>query len=495
MLQGQSQKNQLRDLANKYPMTGFMYTEYPHKSFWSEKKAEASFKESLKNVLVQKPKVPLLLYVHIPYCEQLCWFCTCHMSITQDYGKVTRYLDWLYREIDLYREFFQSLGAQPHFTEIHLGGGSPTFLKEPEFDQLVSRLGSIADLGSLSEFSLEVDPRRVDQDQMKYYHRKGINRISFGVQDFDLEVQKAVNRVQPAELIENLLTPEMRSLFANGINFDIICGLPNQTQDSLRATCERIIQMGPDRVCLNYLHYAPKFAKHQSLMHDGRDGRPEQLPDFYFRKVLFLEALETLTKGGFVRTGYDHFAKPTDSVAQAMSEGKMRWNALGVTSGRYQDVLGIGVHSYSTMGAAYGQNLYETADYEAALQAGRLPIFRGHVLNEDDQIRRDVIQTLRSYFSLDFKSVEKKYGIDFASYFSQELGRLDDFIRDGIVQLTPTSIVITDLGHQFANLVCRHFDLYYHGNHVSEDLGERFNEKKTVADPQAKIQTSLKGPS
>lgn len=477
---GRVEKDQFLNLTKKYNTTGFMYTEYPHKSFWSTDFGDEAYRKALKNVLATPQETPLLLYVHIPFCEQLCWFCTCHMSITQEYDKAKAYLKFLYKEIDLLHQFFEENHIRPNFREIHLGGGSPTFVREPEFDVLISKLRQIADIDHLDEFSIEIDPRKVDLAKMKYYRQKGMNRISFGVQDFDPEIQKAINRVQPPELIADLLTPEVRASFENGINFDLICGLPHQTPETIQATCERAAEMSPDRICLNYLHYSPQFAPHQKIMLDGRNGRPEALPDFHERKLIFLRALEVLTKKGYVRTGYDHFAKPTDAVAKAMSEGKMKWNALGVTAGRYSDVIGIGVHSYSTLGEYYAQNFYELPDYQKALEQGKFPIYRGHQLTCDDVIRRSVIQTLRNFFSIDFKSVEETFGISFKEYFKNELLTLREFVKDGIVEIHENSIVITELGHQFANLVARDFDKYYSGNVKARDLGVFFANDKTI---------------
>lgn len=488
---GRLERDQLGRLAEKYSTTGFMYTEYPHQSFWSTEFGHEGFTRALTDLFSKDKNTPLLLYVHIPYCEQLCWFCTCHVSITREYEKVRSYLKFLFREIDLLREFFAQNRITPNFREIHLGGGSPTFVSQEDFDQLIEKLGTIADLAKLDELSLEIDPRKVDRDGMKYYHSKGINRISFGVQDFDREVQKAINRPQPAELIENLITPDIRNRFVNGVNFDLICGLPNQTPETIRRTCEKVAEMSPDRVCLNYLHYSPQFAPHQKLMFDGRSGRPDRLPDFYERKMIFLEALKALTARGYVRTGYDHFAKPTDAVAQAMQEKKMQWNSLGVTAGRYTDVIGIGVHSRNTLGDCYSQNFYELSDYEAALTRGQFPVYRGHQLDRDDVIRREVIHTIRNFFSLDFRQIEKKYDIVFEEYFKEELALLEEFVKDGIVERSDRSLTVTELGHQFANLVCRDFDKYYTANRKARDLGAFFEEQKTIPETASEVKNLI----
>ena len=219
----------------------------------------------------------------------------------------------------------------PNFTEIHLGGGSPNVLRNTDFRALIDRLGSLADMKNIKEFSIEIDPREVTEDKLLFYHECGVNRLSFGIQDFDPDVQKAINRVQPPELVEKLLTDKVRRSFDKGINFDLLCGLPLQTTESIRRTLDQVVKLAPDRICFNYLHYSPKFAKHQQLMIDGKNGRPTRLPDLYERKMIFNEALSVLLDNGYVRTGYEHFAKPNDEVVRALLDKKLHWNSLGVT--------------------------------------------------------------------------------------------------------------------------------------------------------------------
>lgn len=453
-------KEKILNLARKYSYRPFMYTEYPHKSFWSKKFNEQDFKTALKTLFSQESDTPLLLYVHIPFCRMRCWYCTCHTFIAQNYSKIKNYLVLLYREIELLHLFFNRIDVSPNFKEIHLGGGSPTLLAEDEFNELIENLKQLVDINKVSEFSLEVDPRNVDKEKMKYYHTKGINRISFGVQDFDFSVQKAVNRLQPSRLINELLTNDIRRHFPNGVNFDIICGLPLQSRTSIRNTFKKIVSMSPDRICFNYLHFAPRFAKHQKLMYDGRNGRPNRLPDIYEKKLLFLEGLNVLLDNGYVRLGYDHFAKPHDEVTCAMKTKKMLWNALGVTSGRYSNVIGVGVHSYSTIGSYYSQNFHSIPEYEARLRKGNFPIYRGYKLDNDGLIRRDVIQTLRNFFYLKFKDIEKKYKINFKEYFEDELLPLKEFVNDGILEISEDTIMVTELGQQFTDLVLSSFDTY-----------------------------------
>ena len=340
-------------IASKYNKSGFMYTEYPHKSFWDYGFGEKSYKEGIRSLFSKGNNEAALLYLHIPYCEQLCWFCTCHMVITHNYEKVKKNVEYLVKEIELFERFCNENNLRPAFEEIHFGGGSPTFLKEEDFTQLLNAVSRIVNLKDITEMAIEIDPRRVDKQRMKFYAENGINRISFGIQDFDPEVQNAVNRIQPVELVEDLLAPEVRKLFKS-VNFDIICGLPKQTPKTMRKTMEELSRISPDRVCLNYLHYAPHNKPAQKLM------KEEDLPKFSERKRLFNIALKTLTNNGYIRTGYDHFARPNDDVAKALESKAIHWNSLGYTPGRVRSLIGFGIHSYSRItDKYYAQNVYE----------------------------------------------------------------------------------------------------------------------------------------
>ncbi len=431
------------EIRKKYGTTAFMYTEYPHKRFWKK-----GYEPEMK------PVNPALLYVHIPYCEQLCYFCTCHIEITHNYNKVKDYLQVLYKEIDLLKD----KGFE--FKEVHLGGGSPTILDKEEFDELIVNLKKLTDLSALDEFSIEVDPRRVCQAEMQHFAANGINRVSFGVQDFDPEVQKAINRVQPIRCIEDLVEPRIRRLFKNGVNFDIICGLPKQTPETMAESCLELLRIKPDRICLNYLHYSPELAKHQKLM--------TELPDFAQRKELFKVALDILTtKGGYVRTGYDHFALPTDANALATQTGTVAWNSLGSNPGRVRDTIGIGVSSISSVGDTYHQNFYEMVDYKGALDAEKLPVYRGHILTWNDKDRRRIIHSLRNHFKADLKYDDK---------YKKELKELEEFGKDGLVKVEGTRVEV--LEPEYTNLVCRVFDEYYTGDRLAPDLGERNVDKR-----------------
>ena len=443
------------EIVQKYGVTGFMYTEYPHKSQWNQSFGQEGFTKALLRLKEDDPEAPVLLYVHLPYCEQLCWFCTCHVFISKKYERVRSFLDLLEKEVALLEAAFDSLGWRPNIKEVHLGGGSPTYLSEEDFVELKSCLETICDFGQLGELAMEIDPRRVDVKRMLFYADQGVSRISFGIQDFDLLVQEAVNRVQPPDLIENLLTSQVRKRFTS-TNFDILCGLPRQTPDTIRRTMERAAAMKPDRICFNYLHYTPKTTPHQQMMPE------KEIPDFNQRKEIFQAGMATLLSNGYLRTGYDHFSRPYDRVAVAQKKGDMTWNSFGYTPGDCVNILGIGPHSYSRIGENfYSQNHYEIKSYRDSLNDGCLPIYRGLELSVEDALRRDLIQTLRSYFEIDISKYASEYEIEFESYFEPEIKALMNFEADGLVRVTAGKIIVTDLGKLFVNLICRVFDSYY----------------------------------
>lgn len=431
-----------------------MYVEYPHKSFWTETRGDELYRAALRELLPAGSGKPLLLYVHIPFCPRLCHFCSCHTRATSDYGKITEYLELLHREIDLLADFLKEEGLVPDFREIHLGGGSPTMLENSDFVALLAKLRGIVDFSGLSEIAMEIDPRHVSREQLLFYAGQGVNRISFGVQDLNPEVQQAVGRIQPAELIEGLLTPEVRRSFTS-INFDIMWGLPRQTRASFGQTIDRVLAFDPDRISLLLLHYAPNVKKNQILM------KPEDFPGDTERTELFLDAVEKLVANGYCRIGFDHFAKQDDAVSVALRERKITWNSLGYTPGRYQDVLGIGTGSSSRLTETrYFQNVYDQERYRALLEQGKFPLLRSYQLERDDVIRRDVLHTLRSHLRLSFPEIETRHDIVFRDYFAAELDRLPPFIEDGLVEIDADSLRLTEGGSLFTTLICRTFDRY-----------------------------------
>jgi len=445
----------LNALLGKYASDLYaMYVEYPHKSVWRRAVDDGVYRTALGTLLSGECFPPLLLYVHVPFCPKLCYFCSCHTTATNRYKDVTAYLELLYREIDLLAGFIEQHGLRTDFRELHLGGGSPTMLTPKDFTHLCTRLSRLTDISQLHEFALEIDPRHVSRDRLAFYHDRGVNRISFGVQDFDSRVQQAVGRVQPPELLERLLTPEVRDWFS-GINFDIMWGLPGQTRESFVRTIETVIRFSPERISLLRLHYAPDVKKNQHLMNVA------DFPDHFERTALFLDAVQMLTVAGYVRVGVDHFVKPGDAIATAMMEGKMCWNSLGYAAGRYHDVVGIGTGSASRItDGYYSQNVYNQQEYAELLAVGRFPILREYELSPDDVLRRDLLHRLRGYGRIDCRDMEIRYDITFRTYFADELSRLTPFIDDKLVCIEGEEIAITGAGRIFTTLICRVFDSY-----------------------------------
>jgi oxygen-independent coproporphyrinogen-3 oxidase len=292
-----------------------------------------------------------------------------------------------------------------------------------------------------------------------------VDRISFGVQDVVDDVQRAINRIQPPELIENLLSSPVRKRFKS-VNFDLLIGLPNQSLWTIGETINRVLLMKPDRIALSYVHYNPSVHKHQLVMTKGGP-----LPNFAARKEMHELASEMLVAAGYVRTGFEHFALPSDEVAKAVDQGRVQYNSLGATPGRAVDMLAAGVSSYSRMGDRYFQQTYDHAEYEKAIAESKFPIMRGWALTGEDEVRRDIIQALRSVFRANLSEVERKY--DRRIGFGPELELLMQMEADGMVTVRSwDEIEITDLGKNFTNLICRVFDAYARGPGFPGDFFE-----------------------
>lgn len=446
----------IRYILNKYRIKKIVwYPDYPEKVHWINPFESADFEAGLRNFHAQSTS---LLYLHMPYCPKQCLFCNCKTVIDTNYRNVEVYLEWLYKEIQMHVDFCQKNDITHHISEVHFGGGSPTFMNQKDFATLVDKIKPLTAFDNLSEVSIEIDPRHVKPHEMAFYRDMGINRISFGIQDFDEEVQRAVDRFQPDLVVARLLTPEIRRMFPNGVNFDVICGLPKQTRESFSRTLDKIIEFSPDRISLLTMNLTPVTASHQLLMPQ------DKIPSALDAKIFLFEAIERLIANGYIRTAFDHFAKPEDSVAKAKAEGKMAWGSFGSTAGRYQDVLGLGNSGISRLGPRHSaQNVYEVNTWGKMIAAGRFPVLRMHLLSDDDIIRRDVIQWLRAYPSIKYEEINKKHHIDFKNYFSKELIKLSQFAEDKLVELKPDSFEMTEFGSLFADFIAENFDAYvYH---------------------------------
>ena len=452
------------NLLKKYDVYAFDYIEYPHKSFWRNSIKNEEIEKKLEDLC--KSEEPTMLYIHIPFCEQLCMFCICHRQITSDYNVAINYLqNSLFKEIELFNKISEKIGKKFNIKEVYFGGGSPTFLKEKEFELLKKKLSLLLNFKNLNEFSVEIDPRRVDENRLLFYANQGVSKISFGIQDFDLKVQENINRIQPVSIIQKLLSDKVKESFKS-INFDLLIGLPGQTKKSISQTIDHVIDLRPDRIALAYLAYNPDFHPHQRHM-----MMKELLPDFFRRKEIFFEALSKLNSSYNVRTGFEHFAVPNDDVTKSLEKRRAYYNSFGATTGACTNVLALGRSSYSTIGEGlYYQNHYKQKDYESKLQQGLVPIERGWILNKDDIIRREVIKQIRTYFDIDFEKIYSKFNID-QDYFKNEFSALQEFKNDNLIYFQDDyNLKLTESGKHFSNLISSVFDTFIKSPRCNYDI-------------------------
>ena len=443
-----------KSLMDTYYTNEFTYNEYPHKSMWSDRFTEADLQAAVNELGRSSEDVSQMLFVNVPFCKRQCLFCICYTIITQDYARIQRYLDSLLGEIRLFRNYCNTRGVNPDIREIHLGGGSPTLLTESDFARLVQAMRSISDTSQLGDFALEVDPRGMCADRLRFYADQGVNRLSFGIQDFDPDVQKAIARVQPASLLQKLLSPEVRERF-RGVNFDILCGLPRQTEASFKQTIETTLSYAPDRIMLMFLNYCPSVKEHH------RRIPASELPTVDKKWTLYNHAVGRLLGTGYVRIGFDHFAKPDDELAQAFRARTLHWNSLGYRAGRCVGMIGMGAGSLGRVTEnVYYQNGYDIDQYTNRIAHGHWPVVRGYRLTAEDKIRRQIVHALRCHLALDFQPIEQAYGMVFKDTFAEEVQALRRCERDGLVIIKDRSFEITEIGKVFTSYICGLFDAY-----------------------------------
>ena len=442
------------------------YTEYPTKGNWDYDMGDQAYRDALTDWIPKNPKKPVLFYVHTPFCEELCYFCLCSKEITKDYARVKNYLEnYLFKEMDLLKGHFDEFNLEPNFEEIYMGGGSPTYYKEEDFLALLNKMKTFIDFDKVKTFTVEVDPRRVDVERLRFYHQCGVNRLSFGVQDFDPDVQEEINRIQPPEMVANLLTPEVREMFPV-INFDLLMGLPQQTPEKIAQTIKHTVDIGPDEVQTMYVHYKPDVRKYMTRM-----VRNRPMPDFYERKEIFVEATELLMDSGYVRAGFESFAKPDDPLAASMQDETAYYNSLGTQTGEAVNFIAVGSSAHASLGNEYYfQNFYEHKLYWEALDNNKFPIYRGYKLSDDDKIRGDVIKTIRTYFTIDYKQIEKRHAINFKEYFKDELEALIEFVKDQLVIIDETHFELTEIGKHMSPQVASVFDIYLNRKLFNENI-------------------------
>jgi oxygen-independent coproporphyrinogen-3 oxidase len=431
------------DLIRRYDVSGPRYTSYPTADRFVEAFSEAEYTQALtlrKSGLATK-KLPLSLYVHIPFCESLCYYCACNKIITKHHDRAAKYLRYLAREVDLHTSI---LGLGQPVSQLHLGGGTPTFLTDVELRELMAMLRRNFSFTPGGEYSIEVDPRTIDIKRLDTLAELGFNRLSFGVQDFDPAVQKAVHRVQPAEQVFALVKAARERHF-DSINVDLIYGLPMQSPESFDRTLAQINELRPDRIALYaYAHLPERFKPQRRI--DSLE-----LPSASSKVSMLSHSMASLVKAGYVYVGMDHFALPNDALAVAKRQGRLHRNFQGYSTQPDCDLIGLGVSSIGRIGATYSQNAKTVEEYYDYLDQARFPVVRGLALSRDDLVRRAVIMALMCQGHVTFESIELAFLIDFKNYFASEFEALHKLEEQGLV---------TETGWFFVRAVAMVFDKY-----------------------------------
>ena len=438
------------DLIVRYGGRGPRYTSYPTALQFSEELTADDYRENA--IASNVSGVPLSLYVHIPFCHTLCYYCGCNKIITRNQDRVDRYIEMLYREIDMQSELFDK---SRKIEQLHFGGGTPTYLDNDQLDELMAKLrGAFTfDESENREFSIEVDPRTVDEDGIRHLAELGFNRLSLGIQDFDPVVQEAVNRTQTTDDVLNLVLAARESGFES-ISFDLIYGLPHQTVESFDTTLELVIGMRPDRLAVyNYAHLPQRF-KGQRMINDDDIPSPEVKLDILHRTI------DSLCGAGYVYIGMDHFALPEDELVLARKNGTLQRNFQGYSTHRECDLVALGVSAIGSIGNVFAQSSVTTMEYEALIENGQLPIRKGIAVDDDDLLRADVIQALMCYDELSFEEFSAKHDIDFPRYFAAEIERLQPLADDDLIELDQSGIVITQKGRLLLRSIAMVFDRY-----------------------------------
>lgn len=438
------------DLIRRYDLSGPRYTSYPTAVQFHDGVGPFDQLHALRDS--RKAGRPLSLYIHIPFCASICYYCACNKVITKDRGRSTPYLARLKHEIEI---IGHHLGREQQVEQLHFGGGTPTFLTSAQMTELMSHLRSNLKLldNNTGDYGIEIDPREADWSTMGLLRELGFNRVSLGVQDLDIEVQKAVNRLQSLEETQTIVDAA-RTLQFKSINLDLIYGLPKQNPDSFARTVEEIISLQPDRLSVfNYAHLPERFMPQRRINADD-------LPTPGQKLEMLQNTIEQLTQAGYRYIGMDHFALPDDELAIAQEENTLQRNFQGYTTHGHCDLVGLGVSAISQIGDLYCQNSSDINDYQNSLDNGQLATRRGLHCNGDDRIRRAVIQQLICHFQLSFAQIEAQFGISFLDYFADVWPQLEEFANDGLITLDKTQIEVLPAGRLLVRSICMLFDRY-----------------------------------
>ncbi len=437
-------------LIKRYNQSGPRYTSYPTAVQFDEAFGVEDYKHAAQRS--NDSDRGLSLYFHIPFCDTVCFFCACNKVWTRDRSKTTPYLERLFKEIEMQSKLFD---PSRKVEQLHLGGGTPTFINNDEMKQLMDKTRQHFNLydDDSGEYSIEIDPREANRESVKLLRELGFNRMSLGVQDFDPKVQKAVNRIQSQAETFEVLEGAREAGFLS-VNVDLIYGLPFQTEKSFIKTLDRVLEAEPDRFSIfNYAHMPSMFPTQKKMKEADMPSSDEKL-------AILHATTERLLEAGYVYIGMDHFAKPDDELAVAQRNETLYRNFQGYSTHAECDLVGMGATSISLVNNTYAQNRKGLDEYYQAIDAGDLAVFRGVELSEDDELRRDIITRLISHFHINFATVEAQWNICFKEYFAKELPKLVPMVEDGLLTLDEEDIYITAKGRLLIRNICMVFDAY-----------------------------------
>lgn len=439
----------MSELIQKYNVPGPRYTSYPTVPYWdTEGFTPRDWCRSVQNGFAEDPGQGIGLYIHLPYCESLCTFCGCHKRITKRHEVETPYIDLLLREWELYCRL---LGSRPRIQELHLGGGTPTFFSPDNLKRLIGGILERADRAGDADFSFEGHPNNTTREHLQALYQIGFNRVSYGVQDYNPSVQRAIHRIQPFEHVQRV-TDWSREIGYGSVGHDLIYGLPFQTREHIRENMERTAILAPDRIAYYSYAHVPW------IKGNGQRGFKESdLPDSREKGLQFELGKKMLSEAGYSEVGMDHFALEEDGLHQAMLEGSLHRNFMGYTTSTTKLLIGLGISSIGDSWGGFAQNVKSEREYGELLQKGEIPVFKGHILSPEDLIIRHHILNIMCRFGTHWGPQEQSL-VDFGGI----LANLEEMQADGLVELGPDHIRVTPRGRPFVRNICMAFDLKLH---------------------------------
>lgn len=440
------------ELMRKYDIAGPRYTSYPTAVQFHERFGEAEYHAHVQTSNGDPIPRPLSLYFHIPFCATVCYYCACNKIVTKNRARAAAYVTHLSKEIALQGRLFD---RDRPVDQLHWGGGTPTFLNHGQMRELMGTTAKHFTLrdDDSGEYSIEVDPRGVNEATIALLRDLGFNRLSLGVQDFDPTVQKAVNRIQSEEETLAVIDAARHHEFES-INIDLIYGLPFQTVASFGLTLDKIIAADPDRLSVfNYAHLPERFKTQRQI-------NAADLPTAAEKLAILQQTIERLTAAGYVYIGMDHFAKPDDELTLAQTKGTLCRNFQGYSTHGDCDLIGLGITAIGMVAHSYAQNVHNPEQYYRCIDAGRVPVSRGIELSPDDRLRREIILQLICHLTLDIEAVEQKWGTKFTEYFAAELPRLEAMMADGLLALKDGTLQVLPAGRLLIRNICMVFDKY-----------------------------------